>query len=64
MLIDLPAFPAPGTTEKDVPIAQPTPIPVLHGLTFRDFAISPDGKFLGVIAPGKRNLEIFALPSS
>jgi hypothetical protein len=62
--IDLPAFPAPGTTEKDVPIAQPTPIPVLHGLTFRDFAISPDGKFLGVIAPGKRNLEIFALPSS
>jgi dipeptidyl aminopeptidase/acylaminoacyl peptidase len=62
--VDLPAFPAPGTTEKEVPIAQPTPIPVLHGLTFRDFAISPDGKFLGVIAPGKRNLEIFALPSS
>jgi dipeptidyl aminopeptidase/acylaminoacyl peptidase len=61
--IDLPVFPAQATTEKDVPVTQPTPIPVLHGLTFRDFAISPDGKFLGVIAPGKRNLAIFALPS-
>jgi dipeptidyl aminopeptidase/acylaminoacyl peptidase len=61
--IDLPAFPAEDTAENDVAVVQPTPIPVLHGLTFRDFAISPDGKFLGVIAPGKRNLAIFPLPS-
>lgn len=61
--IDLPAFPAEGAAEKDIAVVQPTPIPVLHGLTFRDFAISPNGKFLGVIAPGKRNLAIFPLPS-
>jgi hypothetical protein len=42
--------------------AQPTPIPVLHGLTFREFAISPDGKFLAVIAPGRRNLAVYPLP--
>jgi hypothetical protein len=32
------------------------------GLTFRDFAISPDGRFLAVIIPGKRNLLVFPLP--
>jgi len=46
---------------KDVPIIQPTPQPILHGLTFRDFAISPDGRLLGVVLPGKRNLMIFPL---
>jgi len=35
----------------------------LHGLTFRDFAISPDRRTLGVIPPGKRNLLLFPLPS-
>ncbi len=44
------------------PVIQPTPLPILHALTFRDFAISPDGKFLAVIAPGKRNLLVFPLP--
>lgn len=33
--------------------------PVLHGLTYRDFAISPNGKSLAVIQTGKRNLQIF-----
>jgi len=33
--------------------------PALHGLTFRNFEISPDGRFLGVIQPGKRNLLVF-----
>lgn len=37
--------------------------PVLHGLLFRDFQISPDGKFLAVVPPGKRHLEIYPLPS-
>ncbi|HEY2819565.1 MAG TPA: hypothetical protein VGJ06_00880 [Candidatus Acidoferrum sp.] len=46
----------------DVPVAQPTPVPILHGLTFREFAISPDGKFLGVIAVGRRNLAVYPLP--
>ncbi|MGC1415918.1 MAG: hypothetical protein WA817_11580 [Candidatus Acidiferrum sp.] len=47
---------------KEVPIIVPTPQPILHGITFREFAISPDGRFLGVVLPGKRNLEIFPLP--
>jgi hypothetical protein len=42
-------------------VTQPTFLPILHGLTFRDFAITPDGK-LAVIAPGKRNLLVFPLP--
>ena len=59
--IDLPplASVSPGS---EIPIAQPTPIPILHGLTFREFAISPDGRLLGVVIPGKRNLLIFPLP--
>src|ERR1700730_10267615 len=53
--------PSPGDPEADS-IAQPPPIPVLHGLTFREFAISPDGRFLAVIAVGRRNLAIYPLP--
>ncbi len=49
-------------TGKEVPIIEPTPQPILHGITFREFSISPDGRFLGVVLPGKRNLEIFPLP--
>src|SRR2546422_10786060 len=53
--IDLPPLSAhsPG---QDIPISQPVPAPILHSLTFRDFAISPDGRFLAVIIPGKRSL--------
>jgi len=47
---------------QDVPILTPTPQPIFHGLSFREFAISPDGRFLAVVLPGKRNLEIFPLP--
>jgi hypothetical protein len=50
-----------GRTDA-VPVAQPEPTPILHGLTFRDFAISPNGSMLGVIPPGKRNLLLFPLP--
>lgn len=35
--------------------------PILHGLLFRDFQISPDAKFLAVVPPGKRNLLIYPL---
>lgn len=60
--IAIPPLPAqqPG---KDIPVLQPTPQPILHDLTFREFNISPDGRFLGVVFPGKRNLAIFPLPS-
>src|SRR5262249_54816320 len=50
-----------GSTEQDAPVATPQLTPVSHGLTFRDVAITPDGK-LAVIAPGKRNLMVFPLP--
>ena len=50
--------------DKDPPVAQPTPVSILHGLAFRDFAISPDGRQLAVVAPGKRNLLVFPLPQN
>lgn len=51
-----------GMSSDLIPVIQPEPVPILHGLTFRDFAISPDGHTLGVIPPGKRNLLLFPLP--
>jgi WD40 repeat protein len=48
---------------QEVPILQPTPQPILHGITIREFNISPDGRFLAVVLPGKRNLELFPLPN-
>ena len=45
-----------------IEVSRPTPAPILRGLTFRDFAISPDGKLIGVIAPGRRNLAVYPLP--
>ena len=62
--IDLPSLttvPA-NAANASVPVSQPVPTPILHGLTFRDFAISPDGRFLAVVAPGRRNLLVFPLP--
>src|SRR2546421_124107 len=47
--IDLP--PLAASSGRDVPVSQPQPIPILHGLSFRDFAISPDGHSLAVIIP-------------
>src|SRR4029077_4026597 len=47
---------------KEVPVLQQTPQPILHGITLREFAISPDGRFLAVVLPGKRNLQVFPLP--
>ncbi len=59
--IDLPPL-APIPANHEIPVAQPTPIPILHGLSFRDFAISPDGRNLAVVITGKRNLLVFPLP--
>jgi hypothetical protein len=59
--IDVPPT-APIPANHEIPVTQPTPIPVLHGLSFRDFAISPDGRSIAVIIPGKRNLLVFPLP--
>ena len=63
---DLVWFPVPSlaavSPNKEIPVSQPTPTPVLHGLSFREFSISPDGRLLGVVVPGKRNLLVFSLP--
>jgi hypothetical protein len=58
--IDIPEF-IEATEGKEIPVAQPTPQPILRAITFRDFAISADGRLLGVIAPGKHNLFVFPL---
>jgi hypothetical protein len=58
--IDLPALAA--APAHEVPIAEPTPIPVLRGYIFRDFAISPDGRSLAGVITGRRNLFVFPLP--
>jgi hypothetical protein len=47
---------------RSIPVLEPTLTPVLHALAFRDFAISPDGRLLAVVAPGKRNLQLFPFP--
>jgi len=44
-----------------VPVAETTFNPILHGLAYRDFAISPDGRSLAVVPPGKRNLLVYPL---
>ncbi len=44
-----------------VPVTEVEPQPVLHGLTFRDFELSPDGRSLAVIQPGKRNLLVYSV---
>ncbi len=46
----------------EIPVSEPTPIPVLRGYIFRDFAISPDGRSLAGVITGRRNLFVFTLP--
>ena len=53
---------AAAVPNKEIPVLQPTPVSVLHGLTFREFTISADGRSLAVVVPGKRNLLVFPLP--
>ena len=45
----------------EVPVSEPTPDFLLHGLTVREYVVSPDGRFIGIVLPGKRNLQIFAM---
>ena len=45
----------------EIPIAQPDFNPIFRGTVVRDFAFSPDGRFLAIIFPGKRNLDLYSL---
>jgi hypothetical protein len=59
--IEIPPLATYAPKDNEPPVTQPALVSILHGLTFRDFAITPDGK-LAVITPGKRNLTVFPLP--
>jgi hypothetical protein len=51
-LVTVAAGAAPVTVEA-------APRSILHELEFRQFDISPDGRFLGVVEPGGRNLIVY-----
>jgi hypothetical protein len=42
-----------------IPVQEPEPQVLLHGLTVREYSLSRDGRFLAVVLPGKRNLQVF-----
>jgi hypothetical protein len=44
---------------QPVPIAEPTPRILLHGITIREFGLSHDGHFLAIVFPGRRDLQVF-----
>jgi hypothetical protein len=58
--VDVPVLKA-YANRAEIPIDEPTPSFLLHGLTIREFGISPDGRYLGIVLPGKRNLEVFSM---
>ena len=42
-----------------VPVTEPEPRQLLHGLAVREYGLSADGKYLAIVLPGKRNLQVF-----
>jgi hypothetical protein len=58
--VNVPALKAYGN-RAEIPVDEPTPNYLLHGLTIREYGISVDGKYLGIVLPGKRNLEIYGM---
>jgi len=58
--IDIPEL-AEMADGKEIAVAQPGPRPILREIGFRDFAISGDGKLLGLISVGKHSLSVFPL---
>ena len=45
---------------SEIPVLEPEPRMLLHGLTIREYSLSPDGRFLTIILPNKHNLQIFS----
>jgi len=60
---DLVSFRVPGLTAfrrgQAVPVLEPEPRQLLHGLAIREYGLSADGRYLAVVLPGKRNLQVF-----
>ena len=52
---ELRSYPA----HSEIAVSEPEPRLLLHGLTIREYALSPDGRSLAVVLPGKRNLQVF-----
>jgi hypothetical protein len=45
----------------EIAVAQPEFTAIFRGSVARDFAVTPDGKYIAVVFPGKRNLDLFSL---
>jgi hypothetical protein len=45
----------------EIAVAQPEFNAIFRGSVARDFAVTPDGKYIAVVFPGKRNLDLFSL---
>lgn len=58
--IQLPKLATPAAGHE-IPVAHPDFNPIFRGSMTRDFAITPDGKFLAIVFPGKRNLDFYPL---
>jgi len=60
---DLVSFRVPGLAPfrrgQAVPVLEPEPRQLLHGLAIREYGLSADGRYLAVVLPGKRNLQVF-----
>ncbi len=60
---DLVSFRVPGLVAfrrgQVVPVLEPEPRQLLHGLAVREYGLSADGRYLAVVLPGKRNLQVF-----
>jgi dipeptidyl aminopeptidase/acylaminoacyl peptidase len=61
VLVTLPSLNhvAAGSAPK---LTEVVPQSILHGLEFRGFDTSPDGRSLAVVEPGRRNLYMYPLP--
>jgi len=55
---NVPALAAYGKGQV-VPVAEPEPRQLLHGLAVREYGLSADGRYLAVVLPGRRNLQVF-----
>jgi WD40 repeat protein len=51
-----------SSKDLEVPVDEPEMRQLLHGLTIREFSVSPDGKLIGIVSPGKRNLQVYSFP--
>jgi hypothetical protein len=56
--VNLPKLVAYGKGQA-VPVEEPEPRQLLHGLAIREYGLSADGRYLAVVLPGKRNLQVF-----